>query len=212
MTDTRLQGLYAITDAQLMASHFAEAVEQTLAGGSRLIQYRDKSSAPAKRLQQAQLMRELCDQYQATLIINDDVELALQSSADGVHLGRDDAAFQQARALLGEDKIIGISCYNQLDLALQAEAAGADYVAFGAFFSSAIKPEAANAPLALISEARARLNTPICCIGGITANNAPALIEAGSDMIAVISDIFSADYHNGGIKQASQRLSRLFSA
>lgn len=212
MTKPNLYGLYAITDAELMADNFAAAVSQTLQGGTRIIQYRDKSEDNEKRLQQALLMRELCDQHEALLIINDDIELAIQSDADGVHIGKDDAEYEKARQCLGTDKIIGISCYNQLELAIEAEQKGADYVAFGAFFSSSIKPEASNAPLTIISQAKQRLSCPVCCIGGINADNAGSLIAAGGDMIAVISDIFSASEKTEGIKQASIRLSQLFSA
>ena len=215
MTDSRLQGLYAITDAnlvgQLLNSDFARAIEQTLQGGSRLIQYRDKSCDNIKRQQQAQIIHRLCDQYQALFIINDDIELALTVNADGVHLGKDDQHISTAREQLGLNKIIGVSCYDQLDLAITAEQAGADYIAFGAFFSSSIKPEATPAPLSLIQQAKNRLQVPVCCIGGITAKNATQLIDAGSDMIAVISDIFKPVDADQDIKLASQKLSELFS-
>ena len=212
MKDPRLHGLYAITDAGLMAHHFAAAVEQTLQGGSRIIQYRDKSKDSKKRLQQAQLMRRLCDQYQALFIVNDDIELARLAHADGVHIGKDDLNIIAARQHLGTEAIIGVSCYNRLELAVEAEHAGADYVAFGAFFSSSIKPDAIAAPLSLVHQARARLQIPVCCIGGINAGNAAPLIAAGSDMIAVISDIFKPENAQQDIKQASEQLSKLFSA
>jgi len=206
MTDPRLSGLYAITDANLLANNFTDAIEQALQGGCRIIQYRDKSTDHDHRLQQAHIIRQLCDQHQCLFIVNDDIELAKACNADGVHIGKDDQQLTTARKRLGDKKIIGVSCYNQIELALAAEQAGADYVAFGAFFSSSIKPEATNAPIALISQAKNQLQIPVCCIGGITANNASALIEAGSDMIAVISDIFASD----DIKQSSQMLNKLF--
>ena len=212
MTDNRLQGLYAITDAELMADNFEQAVSQTLKGGSRIIQYRDKSDNQHKRLDQALFIRQLCHRYKALFIINDDIELALMTNADGVHLGKDDIDLGVARQQLGNDKIIGVSCYNQLEMAIEAELAGADYVAFGAFFSSTIKPEAIHAPISLIKQAKARIQIPVCCIGGITANNAGQLIEAGADMIAVISDIFKPVNSDQDIKLASQCLSKLFSA
>ena len=206
MINTRLRGLYAITDAGLIGDNFATAIEQTLQGGCRIIQYRDKSSDITKRQQQSDIVRQLCDQYQALFIVNDDIELALYANADGIHLGKDDQHIQLARERLGNDKIIGVSCYNKLELAIAAEQAGADYVAFGAFFSSSIKPEAINAPTSLIADAKTQLQVPVCCIGGITANNANQLIEVGSDMIAVISDIFASQ----DIKLASQILTKLF--
>lgn len=211
MTKSKLRGLYAITDAALMAHNFAEAIEKTLQGGSRIIQYRDKTANTDKRLQQALLIRRLCDQHQALFIVNDDIELALSSNADGVHLGKDDQGITAAREQLGERKIIGVSCYNQLQLAIDAEQAGADYVAFGAFFSSSIKPDAINAPVSLIHQAKAQIKVPVCCIGGITADNADQLIEAGSDMLAVISDIFNPVNADQDVKLASRCISQLFS-
>jgi len=208
MTDPRLSGLYAITDANLLTDNFTAAIEQALQGGCQIIQYRDKSTDQAHRLQQANIIRQLCDQYQCLFIVNDDIELAKACHADGVHIGKDDQQLATAREHLGDEKIIGVSCYNQIELALAAEQAGADYVAFGAFFSSSIKPDATNAPVALISQAKSRLQIPVCCIGGITANNASELIEAGTDMIAVISDIFASD----DIKLSSQTLNKLFNS
>lgn len=206
MTDPRLQGVYAITDASLMEHNFSHAVEEALRGGCSIIQYRDKSTDDEKRRKQAAVIRQLCDLYMALFIVNDDIQLAIDSKADGVHLGKDDLDMPDARAQLGQDKIIGVSCYNKLQLAIEAEQAGADYVAFGAFFNSSIKPEAINAPIPLITEAKDQLKVPICCIGGITANNAAELIEAGTDMIAVISDLFASE----DVKLSSQKLSRLF--
>lgn len=206
MTDSKLHGLYAITDATLMADNFELAIEQSLQGGTRIIQYRDKSEDSEKRLKQAKAIRQLCNQYQALFIVNDDIELAIATYADGVHLGKDDLDLKAARKQLGADKIIGITCYNQLQNAIEAEQAGADYVAFGAFFNSSVKPNAVSAPLSLIQHAKEKLQIPVCCIGGITANNANQLIDTGSDMIAVISDIYASQ----DIKLASQVLSDLF--
>lgn len=210
--DERLQGLYAITDEQLIGLYFAPAVEQALKGGVRIIQYRNKSTNQRRRQQQAETLRQLCDQYHALLIINDDIELAKAVNADGVHIGRDDTALSQAREKLGADKIIGVSCYNNIELARQAEQLGADYVAFGAFFSSTIKPEASEADLMLLEQARDELSIPVCCIGGITADNAAPLLEAGSHMLAVITDIFGHTPEEEGIQQAAERLSQLFTA
>lgn len=210
MTKLTLNGLYAITDRALLQHNFSEAIEQSLLGGSRIIQYRDKSTDNSRRLEEARIIRQLCDRYQAIFIVNDDIELARQTDADGVHLGKDDQDIEQARQQLGDEKIIGVSCYNRLDLAINAEQAGADYVAFGAMFNSSIKPEAVIAPLSLIAEARSRLQIPICCIGGINADNAAQLIAEGADMIAVISEIFAAEQRQQTVQQASKRLSQLF--
>jgi len=190
----RLRGLYAITDETLITEEdFSEAIESALQGGASIIQYRDKSGNRQKRLQQAASLRELCTRYDATCIINDDIELARAVNADGVHLGRDDTALAHARQQLGEDAIIGISCYNDISLALEAERNSANYVAFGTMFSSPTKPDAVNAGPETISQARKRLNVPICAIGGITEANIHQLIEHDADMAAVISSLFAAD-------------------
>ena len=203
----KLKGLYAITDDHLIPEeHFSQAVESALQGGAKIIQYRDKSSNQQKRLQQASTLNALCKQYQALCIINDDIELTKAVNADGVHLGKDDALITLARQQLGENAIIGISCYNDLNLAIAAEKNSADYVAFGAMFSSSTKPEAINADMALIPEAKQTLSIPVCAIGGITDSNIQQLIQQGVDMTAVINSLFSA----GNIKDAANRLSKNF--
>ena len=202
-----LHGLYAITDSSLDDdTTLREAVEQALQGGARLLQYRDKSDDHGKRLRQASLLKTLCARRDALLIINDDFELAKQCRADGVHLGRDDASVAQARAALGDGGIIGVSCYNRLALARRAQQQGADYVAFGAFYPSPTKPDAAAATLDLLQQARTELTVPICAIGGITIETAPALVEAGADMLAVISGVF----RQPDIAHAASQFSRLF--
>lgn len=188
----RLRGLYAITDESLIPeAQFHHVIKQALQGGAAVIQYRDKSDNDEKRQQQATVLRTLCNQYNALLIINDDLELARCVKADGIHLGENDASISEARQALGATAIIGISCYNQLELAIKAENEGANYVAFGAFFTSTVKPGARVAKLDLLSEAKARLNIPVCAIGGITSNNAKQVFDAGADMVAVISGLFA---------------------
>ena len=200
-------GLYAITDALLIPDHrLLEAVEQALLGGAQLIQYRDKSDDPARRLAQAQQLNALCQRYQIPLLINDDVELAATVGAAGVHLGKDDPPLADARARLGETALIGVSCYNQLDLALAAERAGADYVAFGAVFPSPTKPTEIRASVALLREAHAALRTPIVAIGGITPDNAPLLLDVGVDALAVVSGVFGQPE----IRAAAARYAELF--
>lgn len=201
-----LQGLYAITDEHLISPDvFSQAIEAALKGGARIIQYRDKSHDRQKRLQQARQLKQLCDQYQATSIINDDVALACEVDADGVHLGLDDMTLADARKRLGENKIIGVSCYNKIELAHQARQAGADYIAFGRFFSSKIKPDAVQASVDLFAQA-ADLQLPVCAIGGIEKNNGKALVDGGADMLAVISGVFA----DGDIERNCRDLSRLF--
>jgi len=202
-----LRGLYAITDASLIAEKkFTATIEQALAGGVNIIQYRDKSNNIQKRLQQAESIKLLCEKYSTIFIINDDIELAKEINADGVHLGTNDVDYATARKKLGDNKIIGVSCYNQLEPALQAQKKGADYVAFGRFFPSAVKPDAAAASATLLTQARQELTLPICAIGGITLNNATELITAGTDMLAVITAVFTAK----DIKKTCQRFSDLF--
>jgi thiamine-phosphate pyrophosphorylase len=201
-----LRGLYVITDEKLIPQNkFRESVEQALLGGARIIQYRDKSADETKRLRQATELKQLCEKYQATLIINDDVGLALNVQADGVHIGKYDTTLAETRQHVG-DKIIGVSCYNQFDLALAAEKNGADYIAFGSFFTSSTKPDAAQADRALLTQAGQLLTIPVCAIGGINVHNAASLIQAGTDMVAVISDVFAAK----NIREQCEKLSALF--
>ena len=191
MSRPPLQGLYAITDARLMpGDRLLECVEAALRGGARWIQYRDKGADAPRRLAEAQALAGLCHAHGAGLIVNDDVELAAASGADGVHVGREDAGLEIARARLGAQAVIGMSCYNRLDLAEDAAAQGADYVAFGSVFPSPTKPQATRADLDLLREARTRLALPLCAIGGIDAGNAAVVAATGIDMLAVISGVF----------------------
>jgi len=202
-----LQGLYAITDATLTPEHqLLTKVSAALRGGARVIQYRDKSTDRHTRLRQACLLAELCQAFGRPLIINDDPELALACGATGVHLGQGDADLAYARALLGKEAIIGITCHDSLELALQAQQQGADYVAFGAFFPSTSKPQARLAPLSLLSQARRQLCVPIVAIGVICVDNASQLITQGADMVAVIQDLFAAI----DVESRAQQLAALF--
>jgi thiamine-phosphate pyrophosphorylase len=183
------RGLYAITDgprADLMA-----AVESALRGGAAMLQYRDKSADTTRRHSEASALRELCRRHGVALIVNDDVELAAACAADGVHLGEHDESIARARARLGDSAIVGVSCYASLERARAAAAAGADYLAFGAFFPSPTKPAAARADIELLRGAKA-LGLPLVAIGGITPDNAPALIAAGADFVAAVSGVFGA--------------------
>lgn len=183
-------GLYVITDGST-GDTLLSKVEQALRGGAAIVQYRDKTTDQARREQEAAALRSLCQQHHALFIINDDVALAKAVQADGVHVGRDDSALSAAREALGKAAIIGVSCYNQLELALSAAEQGADYIAFGSFFSSPTKPNAPRATLELLRQARQQLTLPICVIGGITLENAPDLLANGADMLAVITDVFN---------------------
>ena len=185
-----MRGLYAITpDCAHSASLLARAA-RALAGGVAALQYRNKLADHEQRLREARALAQLCRDHGVPLIVNDDVALALAVGADGVHLGRDDSPLAAARARL-PGKLLGASCYDSLEAARAARAAGADYLAFGSVFPSPTKPQAVRAPLALFGQARA-LGLPLVAIGGITLQNAPQLVRAGADCVAVISDLFDA--------------------
>lgn len=187
--------LYAITDSQLLSGEkLFSGVAAALKGGCKLVQYRDKSTDSARRLSEAKTLLALCHQHQAQLIINDDVALAKEVGADGVHLGQGDTNPVAARIILGNRAIIGVTCHDSLELAQQGIKDSANYIAFGRFFSSSTKPDARPAPIALIKEARKEFsNTPIVVIGGITLNNGKQLLDAGADMLAVCHSLFAAD-------------------
>ena len=197
-----ISGLYAITPDALNLAALLPPLEACIAGGVRIVQYRNKMSAPHAEILGALI--PLCRRHGVTLIVNDDIALA--QLADGVHLGKDDGDIATARQRLGPDKIIGVSCYNSLPAALQAQQAGADYVAFGSVFTSSTKPQAPRASLELLREAKAQLHIPIVAIGGITLQNAPLAIAAGADAVAVISSVFGTP----DVKQAAQDFSNLF--
>lgn len=191
-TRAAIRGLYAITPDGADTATLKAIVMAALAGATKLVQYRQKNIATHIQVAQAFELNAICVSQNASLIINDNAELAKKIDAAGVHLGREDMGVAKARQLLGPHKIIGVSCYNQMALAEAAVAAGVDYIAFGAFFPSQIKPHAVRAELALIIEAKKRFRVPVIAIGGISLKNAPQLINAGADAVAVISDLFNA--------------------
>ncbi len=189
-----LRGLYAITDPQLTpASTLLHQVQSALLGGARIIQYRDKTSPAPQRRQIAQQLRALTRDMGALLIINDDVDLCLECDADGVHLGQEDTPLTQARQQLGRGKIIGATCHGSEQLAIEAMDQGANYLAFGRFFPSQTKPDAKPADLEQLRAFIQACPLPTVAIGGITLNNAAALVEAGFSMLAVINDLFDRE-------------------
>lgn len=203
----RLQGLYAITDSKLTPDNtLEEQVAAALAGGTRIIQYRDKSQDQSRRERQAKALLDLCLQYHATFIVNDDVALAKRCNAHGVHLGLSDTAIRDARDLLGPTPIIGGTCHGDINNAHRAHADGADYVAFGRFFPSGTKPNAPLADLAQLSPHIQSLKLPAVAIGGITLANAPQLRAAGFAMLAVVADVFA----QSNIQAHCQRYQSLF--
>jgi thiamine-phosphate pyrophosphorylase len=185
-----IRGLYVITPDEADTVALVNKVRQALRGGASAVQYRNKVADPPLKQEQAQALLLSCRAAGVPLIINDDPELALVVGADGVHLGREDGDLVSARARLGPRKLLGASCYDRLELALAAQAAGVDYVAFGSAFPSPTKPTAVRAPLELFREAAARIDLPIVAIGGITPENAVAVVDAGAAAVAVISALF----------------------
>ena len=184
-------GLYVITDSSLLpGERLLSAVEQAIHAGAALIQYRDKTSNSGRRLDEAQRLNQLCRSLRCPLIINDDVDLALAVEAAGVHLGQADGSVLAARQRMGSQAIIGVTCHNSLDLACQAAAEGASYLAFGRFFSSATKPQAPPAELSILRKARDLTNLPVVAIGGINLDNAPQVLNAGANYLAVIHGVF----------------------
>lgn len=187
-----LRGLYAVTPDDRLLPRLSAMVSMVLRGGGRIVQYRNKSAPPPLRRAQAAELLRICRAVGALLIVNDDLPMALEIGADGVHLGAEDGDLAAARAALGPDRILGVSCYNDLARGAAAAQAGADYLAFGSVFPSLTKPDAVHAPLSLLTEARRRFALPLGAIGGINLDNADQVRAAGADMVAVITDLFDA--------------------
>lgn len=202
----RIAGLYAVTPEENDTSALARKVEAALRGGAALVQYRNKSADTTLRRRQATTLLALCRAAGVPLIINDDLELALEIGADGLHLGREDGELRAARRALGPARLLGASCYDRIELARAALAAGADHVAFGSIHASSTKPGAVRAPLALLALARAELAAPVVAIGGIDIANAPPVIAAGADALAVVSALFDAT----DVAAAAARFASLF--
>jgi len=201
-----ISGLYVITPDIANTDLLVKKVEAALQGGASILQYRNKQANHKLQTQQARAILPLCIQYQVPLIINDSVKLCLTLDADGVHLGADDGNLTEVKAKLGKDKILGASCYNRFDLAVQAKQAGVDYVAFGACFTSSTKPNAPVASLDLFTRVKSELKIPTVAIGGITLENAVLAIQAGASAIAVINAIFNVD----DVKSTCFQFSELF--
>lgn len=201
----RLRGLYAITPQMADTARLCLRVRECISGGAALVQYRQKGLDHAHALQQARELAALCREAGVPLIVNDSIELALASSADGVHVGRDDAAVAEARRALPRG-IVGASCYADPKAAAAAARDGADYVGIGSVFASATKPAAARAPLSALAQARREGGIAVAAIGGITPDNAREAIEAGADMVAVVSALFDAP----DVARAAQSIARLF--
>jgi thiamine-phosphate pyrophosphorylase len=202
----RLRGLYAITPDSADSAALLRRVQAVLQGQPAALQYRNKLAGAAQRRSEALALAAMCRRHGVPLIVNDDVELALEADAAGAHLGRDDGCLPAARARLGA-RLLGASCYDSLALARAAVAQGADYVAFGSVFPSATKPGAVRAPLGLFGEARA-LGVPLVAIGGITLENAPAAIAAGAHCVAAISALFDAPDPGAAVRDFARLFER----
>ncbi len=201
----RVRGLYAVTPELGDTAELVRRVEAAIDGGATVVQYRNKTaSAVALAAQAAELARAVAARG-ALFIVNDDPALAAAVDADGVHIGEEDGAIPRARAIVGADRIIGVSCYADVARAEAALAAGADYVEFGSFFASTVKPDHVRADPSVLTRARA-LGVPVVAIGGIDATNAGDLVEAGADSVAVISALFAVD----DVRRAAQAIARHF--
>ena len=187
----RVAGLYAVTPDIADTSLLLDKVAAAIAGGASAVQYRNKSASPELQHEQARALAMLCRGH-IIFIVNDDARLAAAVGADGVHVGEDDGALAQVRRDLGADRIVGVSCYNDFARAKAFAAQGADYLAFGSFHPSSVKPHARRAEPSLLTRARV-LGLPLVAIGGITAANAGALLAAGADAVAVVTDLFEHD-------------------
>ncbi len=188
-----MKGLYLVTPDWDDTDQLLAASEQAIAGGATLLQYRHKTAGDALRTEQAAALLALCRRLNVPLIINDHVELCERLDADGIHVGGTDATVAEVRARLGQQKIVGASCYGDLQLAKHAAAAGASYVAFGGFYPSRVKKYAVTTPPDIITRALSVLDVPICVIGGMTADNSRPLVGLGAHMVAAISSVYSAD-------------------
>jgi thiamine-phosphate pyrophosphorylase len=205
-----IYGLYAITDPNLMPGNILFAkVTAALQGGCRLIQYRNKSDPYSNRLDDATQLRDLCRQYDARLIVNDDLDLALASAADGVHLGQNDVDLADAKQKVADNFILGATCHASLELATSAREKGAHYLAFGRFFSSQTKAHAPSAKPELIAAAKQQFRLPLVAIGGVTVDNAAALIEYGADAVAVCYDLFQHQ-NPADVRHKAEKFSKLF--
>jgi len=212
---TRLSGLYVITDPEYCGDQLIEKASAAIRGGAQIIQYRNKDAPSQIQHREAQALSSLCSQHGRVFLVNDNVDLAMAVDADGVHLGQSDIVSAEGdlnslRKTLEKHathkKIIGITCHRNIELAVHAQQQGADYVAFGRFYTSQTKPDAPPARLSVLAEAKHQLNIPIVAIGGITHNNAATLLDAGADMLAVIHGVFAQD----DVEHAAQSFTELF--
>jgi len=201
-----IKGLYAITPDSADLNTLIQKTQLAIEGGAFMVQYRSKIQDRDVKMQQCAAILRLCRDYKIPCIVNDDVGMCRILEADGVHLGEKDDNIAEVRRILGEDAIIGSSCYDQLNRAKQAQKEGASYVAFGAMFETSTKPNAPRATLELLREAKSQIQIPIVAIGGITVNNAHDVIKTGIDAIAVITSLYDAKT----IKETAETFVKMF--
>lgn len=201
-----MRGLYLVTPDWDDTHELLRVSEAALRGGAALLQYRHKTASVELRKEQAQCLQDLCRSYQRPFIINDFVELCIELDADGVHVGGTDASVAQVRAALGPGKIVGASCYGDLQLARAAHLAGASYVAFGGFYPSRVKKYEVSTQPSIVTQAKASIPLPACVIGGMTRDNAAPLVALGADMVAAISSVYLA----GDPQRAARAFADLF--
>jgi thiamine-phosphate pyrophosphorylase len=202
-----MKGLYIVTPDWDDTDRLLTVTEQALQGGAMLVQYRHKTAGEAQCREQARQLLALCRRHQTPFIINDHVDLCVELDADGIHVGGTDKPVAEVRRMVGPDKIVGASCYGSLELAEEAQEAGASYIAFGGFYKSRVKEYPVTTPVATITQAKHRWAVPVVVIGGMTVDNSAPLITAGADMVAAVSGVYMAD----DPQAAAQRFARLFS-
>lgn len=202
-----LQGIYVLSDALLSPTQtILSQMKRVLESGVSVIQFRDKYASDAQIELTCKALQALCTQYNALFIIDDRAELVKKIDADGLHVGKEDMDYLEARALLGDNKIIGVSCYGDIQRAQHYEAIGADYVAFGSFFPSPTKPNSPVVPLHVLQEAKAILRVPICAIGGINVDNIKDVAHSGVEMYALISAVYKDDAIEDNIKALNEKI------
>ncbi len=189
-----MKGLYIVTPDWDDTAKMVEVTEKALMGGAQIVQYRHKTAGPELRLEQAKALQGLCRRYGKPFIINDYVDLCLELDTDGIHVGGMDAPVKKVRAAVGPDKIVGASCYGDLELARKATRDGASYVAFGGFYPSRVKKYPVTTPQNIVSDWKKEMpDMPVCVIGGMSVENAAPLVELGADMVAVVSGVYFQD-------------------
>jgi thiamine-phosphate pyrophosphorylase len=200
-----MKGLYIVTPDWDDTTKLVAVTEKAIKGGAAIVQYRHKTASPELRREQAKALQAVCKQYQVPFIINDHVELALELDVDGIHVGESDEAVAAVRAKVGPNKIVGASCYGDMELVRKAHHAGASYIAFGGFYPSRIKKYPVTTELDIVKQMKQEMpDLPSCAIGGINHENALPLVARGIDMISVISSVYFADDPEAAARQFAE--------